>query len=208
MMASLGGNLSLSAKLLIGLSNFAFTEGPFILIALIILVISLKQWRRKPAGRFTTDGWLLRIPYFKNIFINADICRVSNLIATLLESGVNTTETLRLTERSVKNTVLLDRFQTCRAQINDGASFSATFRKNELFPPMALDILSVGENTGNLASSFREVYKMQSEELAAELKFVTSLVSSAALGFAFTLVTILTLGIVTSILQLSQSLMR
>lgn len=208
MMSSLGGELSFSARLLIGLSDFALTQGPFILIAAVITFIALRQWRQTESGRYKTDLWLINIPYFKNIVINADICRISNLIGTLLESGVNTTETLRLTERSLKNKVLLERFQHCRSQINDGASFSASFRKNELFPPMGLDILSVGENTGNLSKSFKEIYIMQSEELSSELKFVTGLISSAALGFAFAMVTILTLGIVTSILQLSKSLMR
>lgn len=208
MMASLGGELSLSARLLIGLSGFALAEGPFLLVGTIIAVITLRQWRQTTNGRYKTDSWLINIPYFKHIVINADLCRVSNLIGTLLDSGVNTTETLRLTERSLKNKVLLERFQHCRTQINDGASFSGAFRKNELFPPMGLDILSVGENTGNLSKSFKEIYKMQSEELAGELKFVTGLISSIALGFAFTMVTILTLGIVTSILQLSKSLAR
>ncbi len=206
MLMSLGGQLSLPAQILIGLAHFLINGGPFVLGALFIGSILIARYRATPIGRRATDDTLLKIPYVRDLVINADLCRVSHLMATLLASGVNTTEALKLAERSIQNTVLLAEFQAARSQIADGAGFSTAFRRSRLFPPMGLDILSVGENTGSIVPSLREIAKVQGEALAAQLQFTTGFISSAALAFAFTLVVILTLGIVTSILQLSQNI--
>ncbi len=208
MMKSMGGKMSLPAQLLIGLSEVAFKQGPFLILGLIVAVIVFFQWRKTPNGRLRSDGWLLRLPLLGGIFSNADICRVANLHATLLGSGVNTTETMRLSERAIRNVVLQARFQSARILVNDGASFAVAFRRNRVLPDTDLDILSVGENTGNLVRSFQEIHRTHSKEMEDQLKRMTVLLSTGALIFAFTLVGVLAAGIVLSILQLSQSLMH
>lgn len=208
MLLSLGGELSLSAKILIGFGDFLLTKGPFVLVLLTVMIVGFFQWRKTTAGLKTSDRILIKAPLIGPILINADLSRISNLMATLLESGVTMNETLKLAEKSIKNTTLQQRFIASRTMINDGAAFSVATSRNQLFPSMDIDILSVGENTGNLVKSFKEIYKTHAEELTTQLKMVTTTISSAAMLFAFSLVTILTLGIVTSIMQLSQSLLH
>lgn len=206
MLSSLGGQLSLPAKILIGLAHFLINGGPFVVGFIFLGVLGIMRYRSTAEGRESLDNKVLKIPYVKDLVINADLCRVANLLATLLGSGVNMTESLKLAERSIGNTALVKEFQAARFQIADGAAFSLAFRKSRLFPGMGLDIISVGENTGNLVPSLQEIAKVQSEALASQFQFLTGFISSAALAFAFTLVVILTLGIVTSILQLSQNI--
>jgi type II secretory pathway component PulF len=136
-----------------------------------------------------------------------DICHISNLCATLLESGLNTTETLRMTERTITNTVVQSRFNAARSLINDGASFSNAFRRYAVLPDLDLDLLSVGENTGNIAKSFREIYKMHSQQLTEQFQLLTILITGGALGTAFMLVAILAISIVLSVLGMSKSLL-
>lgn len=206
MLKSLGGELSLSAKILVGLAGGLIYVGPFVIIGLVLAVIWIIRYRKTIEGKEKTDALLLKIPYIKDLVINSELCRVSNLLATLIASGVNITESLKLAEKSLRNRVLLKEFQAARTQIADGVSFSQAFRRGVLFPTMGLDILSVGENTGSIAPSLQEISKVQTEVLGEQLKFATGLISSMALAFAFGLVIILTLGIVTSVLQLSQSI--
>lgn len=207
MMASLGGELNIAARLMIGASDFALKQGPFVLVALIIVSLSLMQWRKTENGREKTDRWLLRLPLLKQVFYNSDLCRVTNVISILLGNGINTTEALRLAENTLQNRVLLRRFQGARQLINDGAAFSAAFRKHGFLPELDLDILAIGENTGSLVGSFEEIYRTHAQELTDRLKFLTSLVAGLALTFAFVMVFVLTLGIVLSILNMSQSLL-
>lgn len=207
MMSSLGGELNLAARMMIGLSDFSLKEGPFIFIGVTILSLVYIQWRKTEKGRIISDSWLLRVPLVSALYYNADICRITNVMAILLGNGVNTTESLRLAENTLQNRSLLAKFQAARSLINDGAPFSASFKRFALFPDMDIDILNIGENTGSVVTSFKEIYRTHAVELESKLRFSTNLIAGGALGFAFLLVFILTLGIVTSILQLSQNLM-
>ncbi|NBB79434.1 MAG: hypothetical protein GVY36_08315 [Verrucomicrobia bacterium] len=206
MLERLGGELAWSARILIDGSALISKFGPFLLVGLIAAILGFQQWRRTDAGRQRTDQWLLRVPFLGKIFLFGDLFQVGNLISTLLESGINTTETLRLTERTVKNTELRKRFNVARSQVNEGLSIAQAFQRNQFMPDLAVDILTVGENTGNLAHSMGEITKGFRNELTDRLTRLTTLVSTGALIGAFVLVALIAMGIVTSVFQVSRTL--
>jgi general secretion pathway protein F len=206
MLDRLGGEMTWSARILIDGSSFIAQIGPFLLLGLIIGIIGFRQWRSTESGLSRTDSWLLKLPLLGKIFYFSDLFQVGNLISTLLESGINTTETLRLTERTVKNTALRERFNIARGQVNEGLSIAQAFQRNQFMPDLAVDILTVGENTGNLAHSINEITKGFRNELTARLTKLTTLVSTGALICAFILVALIAMGIVTSVFQVSRSL--
>ncbi len=206
MLDRLGGEMTWSARILIDGSSFIAQIGPFLLLGLVIGIIGFRQWRSTESGLGRTDSWLLKLPLLGKIFYFSDLFQVGNLISTLLESGINTTETLRLTERTVKNTALRKRFNIARGQVNEGLSIAQAFQRNQFMPDLAVDILTVGENTGNLAHSMNEITKGFRNELTARLAKLTTLVSTGALICAFILVALIAMGIVTSVFQVSRSL--
>lgn len=206
MLERLGGEMAWSARILIDGSALLAKFGPFLLVGLIVATLAFQQWRRTEAGRQQTDQWLLRMPLIGKIFFFGDLFQVGNLISTLLESGINTTETLRLTERTVKNTELRKRFNVARSQVNEGLSIAQAFQRNQFMPDLAVDILTVGENTGNLAHSMSEITKSFRNELTDRLTRLTTLVSTGALICAFVLVALIAMGIVTSVFQVSRTL--
>ena len=206
MLDRLGGEMTWSARILIDGSSFIAQTGPFLLLGLVIGIIGFRQWRCTESGLGRSDSWLLKIPLLGKIFYFGDLFQVSNLISTLLESGINTSETLRLTERTIKNTKLRERFNTARGQVNEGLSIAQAFQRNQFMPDLAVDILTVGENTGNLAHSMNEITKGFRNELTARLSKLTTLISSGALICSFVLVALIAMGIVTSVFQVSRSL--
>ncbi len=207
MMHSMGGELPMMTKILINVSNFAAHWGWAVMLVAIIAGITVYRWRLTPEGRHGTDGWCLKMPLINTIFLNIDICHISNLCATLLESGLNTTETLRMTERTVSNTVVQSRFNAARTLINDGASFSNAFRRYGVLPDLDLDMHSVGENTGNIAKSFREIYKLHSQQLTEQFQLLTIVITGGALGTAFLMVAVLAVSIVLSVLGMSKNIL-
>jgi len=206
MLDRLGGEMTWSARILIDGSSLIAKLGPFALIGLILVGLGFQQWRRSESGLRRSEAWLLKIPLIGKIFFYGDLFQVGNLISTLLESGINTTETLRLTERTVKNTELRERFNTARGQVNEGLSIAQAFQRNHFMPDLAVDILTVGENTGNLAHSMNEITKGFRNELTDRLTRLTALVSTGALICAFVLVALIAVGIVTSVFQVSRTL--
>lgn len=208
MMQSMGGKMSLPARILIGSADAVIYLGPFVIVFLILFMVFISRWRKSPEGLKRTDAWLLKIPFINNIVKEAAYSQTANLLATLLDSGVNTTEAMRLTEKLIKNRILFEKFQQSQKQINDGAAMSVAFSQNNFFPDLAIDIIAVGENTGNMVHSFKEIYVIYSQELEKNLRNLTTFISSIALVFAFVLVAILALSIVTSVLQFSSSLAK
>ncbi|MFU8848984.1 MAG: type II secretion system F family protein [Opitutales bacterium] len=206
MLDRLGGEMTWSARLLIDGSALLTKGGPIIIVAIILGMIGLKQWRRSESGRKQTDRWLLRLPLLGKIFYYSDLFQSGSLIATLLESGIHTTETLQLTERTVNNLELRRRFHAARGEVNEGLSIAQAFSRNKFMPDIAVDILTVGEDTGHLGKSMNEVTNGFRDELTKRLGALTNIVSTGALAGAFILVALIALGIVTSVFQVSQTI--
>jgi type IV pilus assembly protein PilC len=121
-------------------------------------------------------------------------------------SGIGLTENLRLCERTVKNRFLRSSFRSARIMVNEGKSLPDALRKFNLMPVMQLDVIEVGERTGNLGNSLNDISVTFRDQLTQRIKTMTSLVSGLALGFAFSLVAIVAISIVTSIFQVSKSI--
>ena len=99
-----------------------------------------------------------------------------------------------------------NRFQQFRTAVNDGAPISAALQRFKLLGDEDLDLISVGERTGSLVNGFSEINKSHSDSLNRRIKISTAALGGLALGMAFLLVLIFAMGIVLSILGLSQSL--
>ncbi|MDF7799169.1 type II secretion system F family protein [Pontiellaceae bacterium B1224] len=207
MMDSMGGELTLPTRIVMGFARFSLTGGPFVLAAFGGIALLIRQWRKSEGGRMKSDQWMLQIPIVKGIAQNAELCRMCNLTAVLLDSGVDTTDALRLIERAMQNRYLRGLFSSSRTLISDGASFANALRHNHVMPDMDLDILSISEDAGDLVAGFRSVYKSRNEELREQMKKLTVWISTVALFFVFALVFLLVFGIVSSILQLSSSVL-
>ena len=206
MLERLGGEMTWSAQLLIDGSNWMLKLGPFLILGLIVLIFGLGQWKRTLTGKRILDEWSLKIPLIGNIIYYSNLYQTGNLIATLLQSGINTTETFQLTEKTIENAHIKQQFTIAKGQINEGASVTQAFRLQKFMPDVALDILSVGEDTGELAQSMADVTEGFKESLSQRLSALTTIVSSLALGFAFSLVTLIAIGIVTSVFEVSKTL--
>jgi type II secretory pathway component PulF len=207
MMDSMGGELTLPTRLVMGFARFSLTFSPIIAGLAGVVALFLRQWRHRENGRVTTDRWLVNLPVVRGIARNAELCRLCNLSAVLLGSGVDTTDALRLTERAMRNAYLRGLFATCRTQISDGTSFATALRQNAVMPDIDLDILSVSEDAGDLVAGFKSVYKARNEDLRGQMKRLTVWISTGAILFVFALVSLLVFGIVSSILQLSRSVL-
>lgn len=209
MLTAMGGGLTLPARILVGFSNFLLFGMPIILVLIGFIVFVLKWWRKhSDVGLLKTDALCLNVPIVGKLVQYVEICRTSNLLSTLLGSGVNLTEAMHLTERAIRNTYLRKIYQDARIKINDGVSLTMAFKnkKQAFFTDLALDILMVGENTGNMNDSFKEIYTLHNLELDDRFKNLTNFITSSALGFAFFLVGVLALGIVSSVMQFSSSI--
>lgn len=206
MLSSMGGEVNLPVKILMFLGDFLIYGMPVILLITLCASLFVWNWRKKDEGKLACDRLILRLPLAGDIVRNADISRFTNLISTLFASGVNTTETFRLSEKTIKNTALKLNFTQCKTSINDGAPIAQSFKKYDLLDDDDIDILSVGERTGSMVECFFEVYHTHMETLDSQIKNATKILTSVALLGAVVIIFLVAIGIVSSVFSLSQSL--
>lgn len=206
MLDKMGGEMNFLAKLLINSSDFVKNFGPFALIGLLVWLFAMHRWSKTEAGGLAVDKGLLKLPLFGNIIYLAETFQLTSLLSTLIWSGIGLTENLRLCEKTIKNRFLRNNFRSARALVNEGKSLPDSLRKFKLLPLIQLDVLEVGEKTGNLGNSMEDVSNSFRVQLTKKIKAMTTLISGAALGFAFSLVGLVAIAIVTSIFEVSKSI--
>ena len=181
---------------------------PAIAITAILSILAISYARKKSDDfKASSDNMLLKTPILGALSADADICRFATLASALFASGVNATETFRLAEKAVKNLDIKRRIQAFRIAVNDGAPISSALKKYDIIDSEDIDIVSVGERTGSLVGSFTEIAQSRAESLDRRIKLATTALGGVALGGAFTLVLIFAMGIVLSILGLSQGML-
>jgi type II secretory pathway component PulF len=206
MLDSMGADLSFSAWLVTFLAGASLTYGPFLLFGFGILALLLQKWRKTDEGKLKSDQILLKIPIVKDVVLNAELSRFSNLAAILMGSGVDATDALKLLEKGFKNEELKQRFHISRGMINDGASFAEAFQDQGLLIEMDADVLSISENTGSLVNGFNSIYRTRHENLESQMKKLTVVLSTGSIFFVFILIFLLVFGVVSSIMQLSTTI--
>jgi type II secretory pathway component PulF len=206
MLSSLGGDLPAIAKCLVVTSNFALQYWWAIIGGAILISVGFFAYRNTQNGKYNTDKWSLKIPIMGLVIRENFYCQTANLLATLLGSGINMTEAMTLAEKASENAFFRERFTDSKKMVLDGVSMTQSFEKNVIFPDLGLDLLSVGENTGDLASSFREIFKIYHTALIEHLNMLMAAVTAVAMGVAFTMVGVLALSVISSVLKMTSSM--
>ena len=203
---SLGGQLPFITKALIGTADFLIYYGPFILAGLVVVLVGTWRWYKTSGGRLLLDRFFLRLPLVGNMIIFAETTRITQTLGLLLENGVTTVESFKLTERTIGNAAVALAFKDVRQKVLEGVAVSKALESMALMPDIMIDLISVGENTGNLVPSFYEVSKIFQKKLALGLSALSGVISMGALFFAFLFVAMVVFGIVAAVFSVSSSL--
>lgn len=206
LLTALRGKLPLATRLLISLADVLVTWGPVILIALTLGAVAFWTWRKRPEGRMQSDAWLLKSAGIGRFIASQEILRITQTLSLLLENGISTIPALAMTERTLQNRVLRASFAEARAKIAEGAPISGALQAMGHFPALVIDVLTVGENTGNIVPSLKEIARVYRRQITRDVNIFLNAVSIGVLMLAFAFVALIAFGIILAVLQLSASL--
>jgi type II secretory pathway component PulF len=195
----------MSTRLLIGLANFTLHYGLLVGIALVVGIVSLWRWRATESGREKSDGLLLKLPTIGPFLVSQTVLEFSQTLSVLLENGITASEALRMTERQIDNRVHRKAFDLAIDRVLEGEALSAALARTDCFPDLVLDRLSVGENTGNVVPSLKDIAKSYQAQISKQLNLFTKVIASAILGFVFVFVGFIAVAMVMAVLQVSSS---
>ena len=206
LLTSLGGKMPASTSLLIGLSEFLLSPwGIGLVVAAIAGFSSFLGWRRTEAGRAATDAWLLRLPLTGPFVVAQTVLAFAQTLSVLLENGITAAEALRMTEKQIGNTVHRAAFQAAIARVLEGEALSAALGRTGCFPALVLDRLAVGENTGNVVPSLKQIAIAYQKRISGQLNVFTKLIASGVLMAVFVFVGFIAFAIVSAVFQVSSS---
>jgi type II secretory pathway component PulF len=205
LLSSLGGELPISTRLLVGLANFVLHYGVFVAVAAVIGAISFWRWRQTEAGQTATDAWLLRLPLVGPFVVAQTVLQFSQTLSVLLANGITAAEALRMTERQIANLVHRNAFKEATGRVLEGEALSSALARTGCFPDLVLDRLAVGENTGNIVPSLRDIAKSYQKNVSNQLNIFTKVLASGVLLVVFVLVGFIAFAIVSAVFKVSAS---
>lgn len=184
-------------RFLIGMSDF-FIHQWYILVAGIALVVfGVHRYLGSEKGRYNWDKAKLKLPIVGSIFNRSLLGRFTRSFAMMIKAGVPLTTSLTLVADAVNNAFMGSRILLMRQNIERGESFSRVAQSSELFTPMVLQMISVGEETGQVDELLAEVASFYEREVDYDLKSLTAKIEPVLVAIVAAMVLVLALGIFT-----------
>ena len=151
LLKTMGLQLPLQTRILIGLSEFVATWWPLLLFVPAIASVAIGfMAKTNPRTRYLIDYAMLRLPVVGQILQKIILARFANFFALMYRSGITVLDAIRTSEAIVGNRVIADSLQRAGQQISAGESMSEAFRNLGVFPPLVIRMLRTGESTGAL----------------------------------------------------------
>ncbi|BBB33165.1 type IV pilus assembly protein PilC [Thermotomaculum hydrothermale] len=185
MFAGLGAELPLPTRIVIKLSHFVVNFGFWIILFFILVFIGLRKFYQTETGRKLIDGFVLKLPILGIIFRKIAVARFSRTLATLVSSGVSILEGLMITAKTAGNKIVEDAVLEARLQVEQGKTISEPLKNTKVFPPMVVQMIGVGEQTGALdtmLSKIADFYEEEVDQAVAQLMSLLEPVMIVVLG--------------------------
>jgi len=188
--------LPASTMLLKAGSQFVAAYWWLIILVLIVLVVMFKRFQSTPAGRRTIDGWKLRAPVLGKVVKLNLYAQFSRTLATLLENGVPVLTALKISEQIMPNSILKEAISKTREAVTDGKTIAQPLLRSKVFPQLMIDLVKIGEDTGDVPGALENVASTYENELTIALRVMTNLIEPAmiivmAVGVGFLLFSVL-----------------
>jgi type IV pilus assembly protein PilC len=183
MFGSVGMALPLPTRVVIGASRFLTGYWWAVLAALVGTGFSLKRYYATPDGKLTIDRTLLKMPVLGDVLRKSAVSRFTRTLGTLIGSGVSILDGLEITAKTAGNRVIQDAIMESRASIAGGETIAAPLQKSQVFPPMVISMIAVGEQTGGLDEMLSKIADFYDEEVDAAVSGLLSLMEPIMIVF-------------------------
>ncbi len=193
--AKFNAELPFVTQILIGMSSLFVNYGVYLFIAFSITIFSWIYYVRTPEGAYNWGRYKLRVPIVGGIIERASMARYARSFSLMLSAGVPITQALNLCAAAIDNTYLEKKILDIREGISRGETLLKTHYQAEMFTPLVLQMVSVGEESGQVEELLNEVAEFYEREVDYDLKTLTDRIEPILIITMAVFVTVLALGI-------------
>ena len=180
----LGAELPLFTQMLVNLSNTLRSSFSIILIgALIAGTFLFVQYYKTPTGRRHIDLLILKLPLFGDLIQKTATAQFSRTLASLSKAGVPIMMALDILTETASNTIFSDAISKSRVDVSEGIPLSIALASKKVFPELSINMLMVGEETGNMDAMLSKVADFYEDEVSSAAKMLTSLIEPFMIVF-------------------------
>jgi type IV pilus assembly protein PilC len=174
--SQLGGTLPLPTRALMWLSDMFKTYWYVVLGGAITGRFLFRRYKKTDKGREMVDAIKLRAPVFGSLFHKTALSRFSSTLAMLMKAGVPILQALEIVSDTVNNKVIGKAITEVQLSVRDGESIAKPLMKHPIFPPMVVQMISVGEETGQVDVMLEKIAQFYDQEVEAAVDALTSLI--------------------------------
>ncbi len=175
MFKDLGADLPLPTQVVVWLSEFVRSYVLLIIAAIVGCIFAIRAYYRTEKGQATIDALLLKVPVMGTLIRKVAVARFTRTLGTLVSSGVPILEGLRITARTAGNKVVEKAVLQCRAAVTAGKTLAEPLKASGVFPPMVIQMISVGEQTGALDAMLSKIADFYDDEVDTAVTAMTAL---------------------------------
>jgi len=179
----LGAELPMPTQIVIALSNFI--AGYWWLIAIVVgaTIYSLRKYHSTYKGKRVLDGLLLKAPILGMLLRKIAVARFCRTLATLTSSGVPILDGLQITARTAGNSIIEDAIMATRKSVEEGKTISEPLGDTDVFPPMVVQMIAVGEQTGALDTMLSKIADFYEDEVDVAVAGLMKLLEPVLIAF-------------------------
>ena len=205
--AGFGSQLPLMTRILIAVSNFTVRWWPLLLFLAGGAFFGIRAFLKTEFGRYAWDQWKLRLPLAGDLILKATLARFARSFSLASQSGIPVLQALSVVARTVDNAYIAAHIENMREGIERGDSLLRSAAATGVFTPVVLQMIAVGEETGEIDSLLEEIAGMYERETVYAIKGLSVKIEPILLAAMALLVLVLALGVFLPMWSLGQAAM-
>jgi len=198
---STGGSLPLGAQIILKLSDIFKSTWWMIGLGGVTVFILVKAWLKRPESQIPWARFTLRLPLFGNVLKARFYVQFLETMANLLANGLPMVHAMQLTHQAIENPFYKREFEGVMRHVGEGVSLSRALDRSSMFPPLLLDMVNVGEQTGDLAAALSKTAERFDRELGKKIERLSALVQPLIVCLMAGMVGIMAYLMITTIFQ-------
>jgi type II secretory pathway component PulF len=188
--------LPMITQMLVSLSHLFANYWWLMLGIIFVFIILFKRFQSSKEGRRKLDEWKMKMPLFGKVIKLNLFGQFARTLSTLLENGVPVLTALKITEQIISNVMVKEAIAKTREEVTDGKTIAQPLARSKIFPQLMVDLVKIGEDTGDVPGALKNVADTYENELSIALRVLTNMIEPVmiivmALGVGFLLLSVL-----------------
>lgn len=195
-----------TTQMLIGISEFIANYWWLLALLAVTLSVVFARFRSTDEGKRKVDEWKMNLPVFGKVIRLNLFGQFARTLGTLLENGVPVLTALKITEQIVTNRVVKEAIAQTREAVTDGKTIAQPLARSKIFPQLMIDLIKIGEDTGDVPGALRNIADTYEGELTTQLRVLTNMIEPVMIIVMAVMVGFLLLSVLSAMFSITANI--